>query len=141
MKSWNLAVRLAALLLLLTARARPGAAADIKGPCAADAQRFCPGVRHDRRHVLQCLQAHSAELSAPCKVSVQAAAGDRAARRQACQPDIQKFCKDTGHERGHFVKCLKAHERELAPACKSVIAGSGATPLPTPEASGATGPH
>ena len=123
MNPWSACKRVVALVLLLTAVARQGSAADMKGPCAADAQRFCQGVAHDRPHMLQCLSAHSGELSAPCKLSLQAAAGDRAARRKACQPDIQKFCKDAGPGRGHFLKCLKAHEAELSPPCQSAIAG------------------
>jgi hypothetical protein len=34
--------------------------------CAADAQRFCSAVIHDRDARLACVRAHRSQLSQPC---------------------------------------------------------------------------
>jgi hypothetical protein len=120
--------RMAVVAGLLVAVARPTPAASLKGPCAADAQRFCHDVPVDRPHIMQCLREHRSELSVECKQHVEAVRAGRQKRRQACQPDIQTFCKDVPPGRGRFLKCLKEHAAELSPACKSAIAKPPAKP-------------
>ncbi len=41
------------------------------------------------------------------------------AAHQACDGDIQKFCKDVKPGQGRIVGCLKEHEKELSAECKA----------------------
>lgn len=50
-----------------------------------------------------------------------AAARDANPMAQACKADHAKFCKSTQPGGGRIVECLKSHEAELAPACKSAL--------------------
>jgi hypothetical protein len=43
-------------------------------------------------------------------------------QRGACKADVAKFCKDVQQGQGRIVRCMKAHENELSPACKNLIA-------------------
>lgn len=43
-------------------------------------------------------------------------------RTGACKADAEKFCKDVKPGKGRIVRCMKAHENELSPACKDQIA-------------------
>lgn len=50
-----------------------------------------------------------------------AVARDANPTAQACKADHAKFCKSTQPGGGRIVECLKSHEAELAPACKSAL--------------------
>ena len=50
-----------------------------------------------------------------------AAARDANPMAQACKADYTKFCKSTQPGGGRIAECLKSHESELAPACKSAL--------------------
>lgn len=39
----------------------------------------------------------------------------------ACAPDAKKFCGDVKPGEGRVLKCMKRHEAELSPACKSEL--------------------
>ncbi|HXH12138.1 MAG TPA: cysteine rich repeat-containing protein [Alphaproteobacteria bacterium] len=43
------------------------------------------------------------------------------AQGNACMEDVQKFCKDVPPGRGNVMKCLRAHQAELSPACQEQI--------------------
>lgn len=64
-----------------------------------------------------------------------AAARDANPAAQACKADYTKFCKSTQPGGGRIVECLKSHEAELAPACKSALEAARAKREPA--ASGA----
>ena len=38
--------------------------------------------------------------------------------RKACEPDVQKFCKDIVPGGGRIIKCLKEHAADLSADCK-----------------------
>jgi hypothetical protein len=65
----------------LAQEAAPGAAearAKVRSACAADAEKFCPGVERGKGGGMRaCFEAHEAQLSAECK----AARTERAAAR------------------------------------------------------------
>ena len=42
-----------------------------------------------------------------------------------CAGDIAKFCKDVQPGHGRILKCLKGHENELSPDCKSKMGSLG----------------
>jgi hypothetical protein len=47
-------------------------------------------------------------------------AGDRAAFRASCGPDVQLFCGETREKEG-ITSCLASHRAELSPTCKDYI--------------------
>jgi Cysteine rich repeat len=40
----------------------------------------------------------------------------------ACQSDVQQFCKDVSPGGGRLAQCLKQHESELSSTCKAELA-------------------
>jgi len=40
-----------------------------------------------------------------------------------CAPDIAKLCKEIKPGQGNIAKCLKDHDKDLSPACKTFIGG------------------
>jgi hypothetical protein len=90
-------------------------------PCSADLQKFCQdaGSFGDR---MKCLKDHEADLSDECK---QARAKMRQAvhkrlnkAKEACQSDIDQYCKDVKEGEGRIIACLKGHLEVLTPSCK-----------------------
>lgn len=49
-----------------------------------------------------------------------------ASGHSACREDSAKFCKDVKPGGGRLAQCLKAHESELAPACRESMAAAKA---------------
>ena len=45
-------------------------------------------------------------------------AGAQQRREGPCAADVKKFCGDVKPGQGAIVKCMKAHEAELSPACR-----------------------
>jgi hypothetical protein len=41
--------------------------------------------------------------------------------RDACGPDVEKYCKDVPAGHGGRYKCLKGHENELSAPCKAAL--------------------
>ncbi len=102
---------------------KPAATAK-RGPCHYDIQKFCKDVQPGAGRVQQCLTQHEAELSAACR-EARAQARQRVEKfHQACDADVQKFCKDVKPGGGRVVKCLKANEAQLSPACKAEFQAS-----------------
>jgi hypothetical protein len=69
-------IRTLALLVAAAAIASavPAAAANpdtVRQACAADAQRLCGGLH--KQKLRQCIRAHQADLSGPCKAALAAA--------------------------------------------------------------------
>jgi len=65
-------------------------------------------------------------VAVPLVVPTGAAAqnGERGALRTACMDDYKKFCAAVERGGGRIVACLRAHEGELAPACRSALASA-----------------
>ncbi len=100
------------LIALLIAQAAP------QHPCAADAQKLCPGVEPGEGRIAQCLKQHKDEVSAACKQKI-ATFREEA---QACQADVQRLCPNAkpGKERQ---ECMRQHKDEVSNECKQFVAG------------------
>lgn len=95
------------------------ASAYTPGACRQDAEKLCPGLKG--KEVMPCLKQRQGELSTACQVNLAEARQVVRDAKDACQPDIQKFCANVAAGQGRILKCLKAHESELAPACRDQL--------------------
>ncbi len=41
--------------------------------------------------------------------------------KEACKPDVEKFCRGIQPGDGRIAACLKSHDSELAPACHQIV--------------------
>lgn len=111
----------AAALLACAALGAPAGAEE--SPCKADIEKFCGDVQPGEGRILKCLKEHEAELSAGCKEKGTELKEKAEAIKEACQADLDRFCKDVEPGEGRLAKCLKAHEQELSAVCTNKIAG------------------
>ena len=72
-----------------------------------------------RRHVH--MFAAAAALLAVLVLPVAAAAQAAQDLRSACAADAKKYCADEKPGGGRVLQCLKGHESDLAPDCKSAL--------------------
>jgi len=92
-----------------------------KGACRADIAALCPNLppgRGDHRAIMQCLESQQGKLSAPCKSELNEMKAHEEANKEACKPDVEKFCAGVAVGGGRIMQCLKQHESELSEACK-----------------------
>jgi hypothetical protein len=90
------------------------------GACYQDGEKLCPGL--SGKALTPCLKQHEAELSMDCKVNLAEAREKVRDVKDACQPDIEKYCAGVKQGGGRIRKCLKAHEADLSSGCKAEIA-------------------
>jgi hypothetical protein len=90
------------------------------GACRQDSDKLCPGLAD--KEAIPCLKQHEAELSTACKVNLAEARQMVREAKDACEPDIKKFCADVQQGEGRIRRCLKSHEAELSEGCKTTIA-------------------
>lgn len=99
-------------------------------PCAADVEKFCPGVPAGAGRILACLQEHASKLSPECQQGLETRKRhvDRRTPRPGgaawvgpCMGDIQKLCKDVPAGAGRIAECLAQHRSELSDACKAAF--------------------
>jgi hypothetical protein len=90
--------------------------------CADDVAKFCQDVKGGRRQIMQCLKAHQTELSSQCQARVQTRETRMKEMSDACQSDMQQFCKNISLGSGRLMRCLKQHEAELSSACQGEFA-------------------
>lgn len=113
----------AALLLVSTLAscvALAQSAAPPQRPCAADVARLCPDA-HDRTGVRTCLQQNADQVSAECKARIEQVHQKFEAAKEACQPDVAKFCADVKPGGPRVAACLRDHASELSEACQAAI--------------------
>ena len=89
-------------------------------PCAADVARLCPNAQ-GRADVHACLQQNADQVSAECKARIDQAHQKFQAAREACQPDVAKFCADVQPGGHRVAACLRDHASELSQACQAAI--------------------
>jgi len=90
-------------------------------PCKEDAAKLCKDVKPGDGAVAKCLHEHSSQVSPACKENMEKAKQRVHEFKEACKDDAQKHCKDVKPGEGRVVQCLKKHESELAPACKTAM--------------------
>jgi hypothetical protein len=126
---------LLALLLATSASAAPAPPAEQK-PCMEELEKFCKDVHPGEGRIIKCLQEHDRELSSVCRDKVQSILKKLEDAKQACAPDIGKFCADVVPGGGRLIKCLTPHYEELTPACREKAGpvlrhlGKARTPAP-----------
>ena len=124
-------VTLAAVVLTLG----PRLAAAQMAACAGDAERLCHGMRPGGGRIIGCLRGNAGSLTPGCRAALgisenAPAPGERSARggggaREACRPDVMRFCRSAMPDRAKIESCLQAHAAELSDACKTAIIARG----------------
>ena len=89
-------------------------------PCAADVARLCPNAK-GWADVHACLQQNADQVSAECKARIEQIQQKFQAAREACQPDVAKFCADVKPGGHRVAACLREHASELSQACQAAI--------------------
>jgi Cysteine rich repeat len=72
--------------------------------CADDVAKVCQSVKGRRGQLMQCLKEHETELSSQCQARVQAIETRKKEVSDACQSDVQQFCKDVSPGRGNLAQ-------------------------------------
>lgn len=86
--------------------------ATMKDACNQDIKTYCDGVKRGGGRIMNCLKAHSNEISPACKSAINDS-------KAACEPDRQKFCANVEEGQGRIMECLKQHKSELSEACRN----------------------
>jgi len=92
------------------------------GACRADIAALCPDLKPgpgEHHAIAQCLESQADKLSAPCRAHVDEMKARMEAAREACKPDVEKFCAGVAEGDGHIMQCLHQHQGELSEACKA----------------------
>ena len=112
-RNFFLVAALSLLALPLSARAQDA--------CKADAERLCKDIPPGGGRIITCLKSHESDLSPACKERMAAGKARMERVKEACKPDVEKFCQGIKPGEGRIVACLKSHDSELAPACRQVV--------------------
>ncbi len=103
----------------------------VKG-CGEDIEQHCPGLGNKPDKMFLCLAAYEDQLTPQCKQDVLdarlAIETGRAAIEysiRACEADADTFCLDVQPGEGRMLKCLKANETSISPACKTALNKTG----------------
>jgi hypothetical protein len=97
-------------------------AEELSRACLPDVRRFCQGVPPGKGRILACLKGREADLSPACQAELRAARERAAEFRQACGPDVERFCRGVRPGQGRILACLKGRESDLSPACRAEFA-------------------
>lgn len=125
----SLRLRLFAASMLLASAAfaqatpPPAGSPPGKGACRADIAALCPNIppgHADHRAIAQCLESQADKLSAPCKAEIDEMKARAEAAKEACKPDVERFCSGVAAGGGRIMECLQQHSGELSDACKAV---------------------
>jgi hypothetical protein len=82
MKTIRILASAIAVLSLASGAAIAQGAPGVKKACAADMQKFCPGIA-DHHAAHKCMMSHRADVSPDCHSAMEAAKAARAARKAA----------------------------------------------------------
>jgi len=110
---------LAAVLLLLSPQLASAQAGG--GPCKADREKLCPGMKPGDGQFNQCMKQHEAELSPECAAARKEREDARKNVTMNCKADLEKLCADAEKGHGGRMKCLEGHESEVGQACADAL--------------------
>ena len=91
--------------------------AEGRGPCAADAKKFCYNVQPGDGRIYNCMMSHQAELAPACRDAMKALNEKFDRFAKACKSDAEKYCKGIPAGDGRILSCLKGRESDLDKAC------------------------
>ena len=91
----------------------------VKSACADDVAKYCKDVKPGGGRLARCLKENENQLSPVCRSSAEESKKKVKEAKQACDADVQKFCKDVKPGQGRLVKCLGEHEKELSAECRA----------------------
>ena len=91
----------------------------VKNACADDVAKYCKDVKPGGGRLAQCLKQNENQLSPACRSSIEESKKRVKEAHQACDADVQKFCKDVKPGHGRIVNCLRDHEKELSAECRA----------------------
>jgi hypothetical protein len=113
------ALMIVVAVLLMSPAAERVASAQGQGPCTDDVQKFCKDVQPGAGRIARCLKEHEADLSRACKRQMAEVKKRAHEFREACEDDVLSLCAGVKPGGGRIIKCLKEHESELSPECKT----------------------
>jgi hypothetical protein len=87
--------------------------------CKNDMAKFCKDVQPGEGRIIKCMKEHEKDLSPGCRANMAEMQKKHHEAREECKDDVMKFCSDVKPGEGRFIHCLKEHEKELSPKCKS----------------------
>ena len=89
--------------------------------CNADIERYCKGIRPLPALIWACLKGNEDRISEGCRAFLVRTQESAQEFRQACQQDIQKFCKGVRPDMPRLIFCLKTYAAELSEPCKAYL--------------------
>jgi len=97
--------------------AHPGAEHRNAGPCRDDMKKYCGDIKPGDGRMKHCVEENQSKFTPACQQDMAKHRERAEAKHKACEPDMQKFCKDIKPGDGRMVQCLGQHRAELSPAC------------------------
>ncbi|HVE11771.1 MAG TPA: hypothetical protein VNI01_00130 [Elusimicrobiota bacterium] len=98
--------------------AKPAPKQGSDNPCAADAQKLCPGMHMGDGKFGPCMKANKDKLSPECREKMAARMEHKEAHvSDACKAALDKACPGMHPGDGKFGPCMKAHQGSM-PDCK-----------------------
>lgn len=89
--------------------------------CKTDIKEFCKGIKRGGGRIWTCLKSNEDRLSQGCKDHIAQVREKRKEFHNACNDDVNKFCKGIVPGKGRIAACLKSHERELSETCRGIF--------------------
>ncbi|MFA5161038.1 MAG: cysteine rich repeat-containing protein [Elusimicrobiales bacterium] len=91
------------------------------GPCAADTDKVCPGMKNGGGALMNCLRQRKADVSSACRAHIDKVVAQAEADSAACRADAESFCKNLPPGVGLELKCLADNFTKLSAACKAKV--------------------
>jgi len=116
---WFLALCALCLIGLAAAPARaqkPEVQPEVAPACAADAKKFCAGIRPGEGKITECLKKNADALAPDCKITV--SEGRTTIPPSPCKADIEKLCGTIEPGQGRIAECLRKSSAMLSAQCR-----------------------
>jgi len=90
--------------------------------CRADAARACPGVPAGDGRLWDCMRSSWSALVPRCQTALWAAQEKQDQLQAICGKELGRWCPEVRPGQGRVLACLKAHDAELSPVCRALLA-------------------